>query len=304
MSNILTISMPVLNNTVRIILREGESLGIVGENMSGKSEVLQRIRYHKFGLTYRGVAPADFTKEEEDLFLQEIGYSAADMYLNPKDKVIDVLGRCAVAIEGIPDDVAKVFCIMPTEYDLKVKDVDYILLSKLILIDTLSHNYRVIMIDDVFGYDYTFKRRLIPFLEKYRKDRGVTYLIATTDIVFASQLTEWTMVVYADRLVEYAQTKHLITSPNHPYSKWLINSTYMEEAREIPTFIRTASDPIPPKDKCPFSAICPYAIDKCKTDSPVFASYNNTDWTACHLVNTTEPPVKRSRRAISKKNKQ
>ena len=98
MSNILTISMPVLNNTVRIKLREGESLGIIGENMSGKSEVLQRIRYHKFGLTYRDVAPADFTKEEEDLFLQEIGYSAGDMYLNPQDKVIDVLSRCAVAI--------------------------------------------------------------------------------------------------------------------------------------------------------------------------------------------------------------
>ena len=302
-NDILTISMPVLNNTVRINLREGESLSIVGENMSGKSEILERIRYHKFGVTYRGVAPADFTKEEEELFLQEVGYSSGDMYLNPRETVLDVLSRCAVAIESIPDDIAKAFLISKSDYHLKLKEVEYILSAKITLLDILSHNHKVIMIDDVFGYDYTFKQSLVKFLREYRDNRFVTYLIATTDIKFAMQLSEWMMVVNCHKLVEYGQTKHIVSSPQHPYSRWLVNSAFVEEDREMPSFIRTVSDAHPPKDKCPFGTICPYAIDKCREDSPLFDNYNKTDWTACHIVAKVEPTPKKSRRATSKKTK-
>ena len=276
---ILQLKLPVSIGAYEFEIRESEGLSIIGENGSGKSELLYKIANKGKGVGYRGNR-GRLTKDEKSLFEAEIGYFDGTKDELDDELVIDLIERASVKFKMPPISIASIFDIDETEYMQKVKQTKGFLAHAVALLFELCKERKLLIIDDVFGLDYEFKRKLIPFLEKVREEKGLTYLVATNDLEMAKRLTEYVMIIENKVPVEYARTETFFKKPLHPYTKWF--TMQKKKGQNQVVFIRTEKDGKPPKRACKFSIVCPFSDDICKSKQCEFSLHGRDHWVSCH----------------------
>ena len=281
-NEIFKIVLPVGSATTNLTINEGESIAIVGENCSGKSELLRSIYERRRGITYRGIS-ARLTPTEEELYDSEIAYFDGALFGDPKSTCDEVVTRAAICLEELPENIKRYFGISEFDEEKRLKEIDYYLSLKLALMQVLAQRKKILLLDDLFGLDVELKKNVTPFLKDVKDRYKFTYVIATTDIAFANTLSDWMLIMEDRQVVEYGRTKNLINTPKHPYSQWLIDSAITKKDYNL-QFVRTTKDLKPRKRACRFVNICPLKTDKCNNQAPIFTKYSETDWTACHLV--------------------
>ena len=95
-------------------------------------------------------------------------------------------------------------------------------------------------------------------------------------------------VMYAGRIVESGTTEQILTNPQHPYTKGLLNSVPKLESNKDEDLVPIQG--MPPilsnlPKYCAFLPRCPYATDKCReSDKPVLKDTGNTHFSACYLT--------------------
>jgi len=95
------------------------------------------------------------------------------------------------------------------------------------------------------------------------------------------------MVMYLGKIVEMAEAKALIRTPQHPYTQALISAVPEvdpETKRQRIVLPGDVPSPIHPPLGCPFHPRCPVAEARCKTDVPPFREISSSHWAACHLA--------------------
>lgn len=106
--------------------------------------------------------------------------------------------------------------------------------------------------------------------EAVNTDRPLSILLITHDFGAVAKCCDSVCVMYAGRIVEYAQVHALFNQPAHPYTQALMESRPQIGCKKnkLPSI---AGFPPRPGDKivgCAFAPRCPKAQEKCKTDSP------------------------------------
>ena len=81
-----------------------------------------------------------------------------------------------------------------------------------------------------------------------------------------------------------APVRDIFATPLHPYTQMLIASLPSLERKGdfqgIPGLPSAAAD-LPPG--CAFHPRCPWAMDRCRTEAPIFREVRPDAWAACHL---------------------
>lgn len=138
----------------------------------------------------------------------------------------------------------------------------------------VSCNPDIIFADEpTTALDVTIQAQILDLLKRLRERSGMSMVLISHDLGVIAEVADHVAVMYAGRIVEYAETSELFARPLHPYTKGLLNSIPRFEEKGgklkrlygIPGMVPRLLD-LP--RGCKFSPRCPIAVDRCRMEEP------------------------------------
>lgn len=136
--------------------------------------------------------------------------------------------------------------------------------------------------------DVTTQAQVMDLLLELVEKHGKSLVIITHNLGLVTRYASRVYVMYAGRIVESGTTEQILTDPQHPYTKGLLNSVPKLESNKDEDLVPIQG--MPPilsnlPKYCAFLPRCPYATDKCReSDKPMLKDTGNTHFSACYLT--------------------
>jgi oligopeptide/dipeptide ABC transporter ATP-binding protein len=118
--------------------------------------------------------------------------------------------------------------------------------------------------------DVTIQAQILELLVRLRDELGMAILLITHDLGVVAEYADEVVVMYAGKLVEWADVRGLFREPHHPYTQGLLGSMprLAGTAGRLPTIPGTVPGPFERPQGCPFATRCPRAQDRCREMFP------------------------------------
>jgi peptide/nickel transport system ATP-binding protein len=133
---------------------------------------------------------------------------------------------------------------------------------------------RLLVADEpVSMVDASLRASILETLCGLQRNHGVSILYITHDLTTAYHISRSIIVLYRGSVMEAGDTDGVITSPQHPYTRLLIDSIPWPDVdrrwgeTEVKAKEGEAGDNAP---GCKFVSRCPFAMDKCRVTPPLF----------------------------------
>jgi len=145
----------------------------------------------------------------------------------------------------------------------------------------------VIADEPTTALDVIVQKQLMDLLRRLRKEMDLTLIVISHDISVLAELCDYLDIMYAGRIVEWAEINELFENPLHHYTHGLISTfpTVLDEHRKSKfEFIPGAPPNLlnPPKG-CRFHPRCPVATEVCRRDPPpAMRKVTAKHYVACH----------------------
>ncbi len=143
----------------------------------------------------------------------------------------------------------------------------------------------VICDEPVSALDVSIQAQVLNLLEDLQREFGLTYLFIAHNLSVVRHISNRVAVMYLGKIVELASTDALFTDPKHPYTEALMSAVPVPEPDYTVERILLEGDvpsPVSPPSGCHFHPRCRYAVDVCKTDRPVYRAVSSEHFVACH----------------------
>lgn len=112
------------------------------------------------------------------------------------------------------------------------------------------------------GLDAMARRQVYLNLQQLARERKMGMILITHDLRLAEKLSDFTAVMYAGEIVEYAKTDVFFGNPCHPYSQGLINAQPEKAMQPIPGEAPEFTELI---EGCAFASRCTYYCEACRS---------------------------------------
>ncbi|MCZ8515223.1 ABC transporter ATP-binding protein [Paenibacillus filicis] len=134
--------------------------------------------------------------------------------------------------------------------------------------------------------DVTIQAQVLDLIRQLLNESDMSVLFITHDLGVVAEMATRVIVMYAGQMVETADVRTLFTSPLHPYTKGLLNSTprmhgAIEKLLPIPGTV-PAAGAYP--DGCRFADRCPKAAAVCREKAPELREIHPGHQVRCTLV--------------------
>ena len=158
-----------------------------------------------------------------------------------------------------------------------------------IAIALLSDPAIIIADEPTTALDVTIQAEVLALLLALCRDHGTALILITHDLAVVSQVTERIMVMYAGCIVESGNTRYIIDTPQHPYTRGLIAA--LPEQNSPGERLNQIRGSMPSLNKipsgCAFAPRCDFATDVCRQDVPVLRLVQEQH-VACHHAEKLE----------------
>lgn len=286
---------------VSITLKEGETLGLVGESGCGKSttgRTILRLDDPTAGqIIFDG---NDITKIKGETLRKarkDMQMVFQDPYasLNPKMMVGDIISE---PIRNFSNQSKKALKEPVMELLEKVglpKDAYYKYphefsggqRQRVGIARALALKPKLIIGDEpVSALDVSVQSQVLNLLQDLQKEFKLTYLFIAHNLSVVEHVSDRIGVMYLGRLVELADKKSLYEEPMHPYTQALLSAIPVPDPRRRKDRIVLTGDvpsPANPPMGCAFHPRCPFATPECSTVRPVMKEVKPGHQVACHL---------------------
>jgi oligopeptide/dipeptide ABC transporter ATP-binding protein len=267
---------------VSLVIREGETLGLVGESGCGKSVTASSIlrlvpdppgRILGGSIRFAGRDLLQVPREE----LPKIRGNDISMIfqdpmtsLNPVFTVEKQLGEVlqlkfgmdreaarSRAVEmlgtvGIPDPEDRLGSY-PHELSGGMKQ------RVMIAMALLSRPKLLIADEPTTALDVTVQAQILHLIRELQREMGTSVLFITHDMGVIAQMCDDVAVMYAGRVVEQASVEDIFERSMHPYTKGLLRSVPRrggERKRDLPTIEGVVPSLLSPPEGCRFADRC------------------------------------------------
>ena len=282
-------------------IREGETLGLVGESGCGKSttgKLILRLQDPTAGsIQWRGREITDLNAGEMRIIRKELQAVFQDPYasLNPRMRAGEIVAeplRNFGDLTGaqLKERVAQLFARVGLRPDQLVKypyEFSGGQRQRLGIARALSVNPKLIVCDEpVSALDVSVQAQVINLLMDLQEELGLSYLFIAHDLAVVEHISHRVAVMYLGRIVEIADRASLFASPQHPYTEALLSAVPVSDPTVKPNRIILQGDvpsPIRPPPGCHFHTRCPYAFERCKVERPAMREIKPGHFAACHL---------------------
>jgi peptide/nickel transport system ATP-binding protein/oligopeptide transport system ATP-binding protein len=119
--------------------------------------------------------------------------------------------------------------------------------------------------------DLTIQVQILDLLQRLQQEEGMSLLLITHDLGVVAHCCQRVMIMYAGQLVETGPIEQIFTTPQHPYTKALLESRRsLTQSRDKPL---VCLEGYPPRlhEKtvgCAFTPRCPSAMRICQRKNP------------------------------------
>jgi peptide/nickel transport system ATP-binding protein len=295
---------------VSLDVLEGETLGLVGESGCGKS-TLGRCLVGITDVTSGSVEVAgrEITgKSRRELrpLRRDMQMVFQDPYasLNPRKRIESIIGlplrvnstmdrrqtservRELLTMVGLRPEHAQRF---PHEFSGGQR-------QRIGIARALALSPRLIVADEpVSALDVSIQAQVVNLFADLQERLGLSYVFIAHDLSVVRQISDRIAVMYLGVIVEVGAAEDIVRRPAHPYTEALLSAVpspvVADRGRERVVLRGDVPSPVNPPSGCRFHPRCPYATDRCRTETPPLADVGVPARTvACHYPLTVTTP--------------
>jgi len=151
----------------------------------------------------------------------------------------------------------------------------------------LALNPKFMVLDEpISALDVSIQSQIINLLVELREKFGLTYLFISHDLSVVEYISDRVAVMYLGEIAEMAQSEALYANPLHPYTQVLLSSVpTMDPVRRRKRIVLPGDVPSPinPPSGCRFHPRCPWAKEVCRRQAPRLLQIDGHQ-VRCHAV--------------------
>lgn len=271
---------------VSFTLREGETLGLVGESGCGKSTLgraIVRLEEPTSGrIDFEGTDLAGLTGEALFRLRRELQVIFQDPYssLNPRMTVGEIV-REPLLVHRIGSkeeqrarvrELFETVGLRPDMLDRYPHEFSGGQRQRIGIARALALGPRLVVADEpVSALDVSVQSQVLNLMVRLQEEQGIAYLFISHDLSVVRHVSDRIAIMYLGRIVEIGDAETIFSRPAHPYTRALIEAIPVPDptAKRREVVVKgEAPSPIAPPSGCPFHPRCPFAVDACRTTVP------------------------------------
>lgn len=290
---------------VSFTLKKGETLSLVGESGCGKTTTSRCIM--------RALEPTDgqvlFQAENGEIIdvasvprrslrplrsQMQMIFQDPFSSLNPRMTLFDIIGE-PLLVNGITsrqerlDRVAELLQVVGLRPEFLQRYPHAFSggqRQRIGIARALALNPSLIVADEpVSALDVSVQAQILNLMLDLQEQLGLTYLFVAHDLSVVKHISDRVAVMYVGKIVEIADAEELFVEPKHPYTEALLSAVPKPDPRRRTERIvleGDVADPANPPTGCYFHPRCPYAVDKCRVETPQLTLSKAGHVVACH----------------------
>jgi peptide/nickel transport system ATP-binding protein len=289
-------------------IREGETLGLVGESGCGKTttinQILALVAPMSGSVAILGTETAGLNRKQRFAIRRDLGLVFQDPMasLDPRLPIGDILGE-GMKTHGVAagerrtrvSDLQKLVGLSPEHVNRYPGEFSGGQRQRVGIARALSLQPRLVVLDEpVSALDVSIRAGVINLLEELRATLGLSYLFVAHDLSVVRHIADRVAVMYLGKIVELGVVGAVFDRPAHPYTQALLSAVPLPDPRRerARTRILLEGDlpsPANPPSGCRFRTRCPKfaTLDdvhrqKCIDEDPPAYPQGDDHVAACH----------------------
>lgn len=295
-------------------IREGETLGLVGESGCGKTttllEILNLGKPTDGTIAVLGKDTSALNRRQKKALRRNLQVVFQDPMasLDPRLPIFDIIAE-PMGVHGVPKpeiekrvaDLLRLVGLEPGHASRYPQQFSGGQRQRIGIARALSLEPKVMVLDEpVSALDVSIQAGVINLLDDLQAKLGLSYLFVAHDLAVIRHIADRIAVMYLGSIVEMGQVDEVYSAPVHPYTQALLSAIPIpdpntERSRQRIVLSGDLPSPADPPSGCKFRTRCfKYAAlgegDKvrCREEVPALLSYADDHVAACHFGDRAE----------------
>ena len=283
---------------VSFAIREGETLGLVGESGCGKTTtarcILRAMTPTSGEILFRLadgriVDLSPLSRAELRPLRPQIQMIFQDPFgsLNPRMTIFDNVGE-PLLVNGLRDRRARLELtgLRPEYLHRFPHAFSGGQRQRIGIARALATEPRLVVADEpVSALDVSVQAQVLNLLLEIQARLSLTFLFVAHDLSVVKHISDRVAVMYVGQIVELATTAAIFAHPRHPYTAALMRAVPAPDPHAPSGDVALAGEvanPADPPPGCYFHPRCPFTTETCRTERPLLREIGAGHLVRCH----------------------